>query len=54
MNGFVLGRAEVAEGRVRQPHESWTVAPQPPLPAVTEFVSGGWSELAALREAEPG
>ena len=34
---------------VRQPDGSWTYHPQPPLPATTAFLVGGWPEVAALR-----
>lgn len=36
---------------VRQPDGSWTAHPQPPLPATTSFVTGGWPEVARLRES---
>lgn len=35
---------------VRQPDGSWT-DPQPPLPATTSFLTGGWPEVARLRDS---
>lgn len=34
----------------RQPDGSWTIAPQPPLPAVTAFISGGWADVTLYRD----
>lgn len=34
---------------VRAPDGTWTAHPQPPLPATSAFVTGGWPEIARLR-----